>query len=209
MSAGMRSRSGWTGDARAKKEKQRVNHVKLVNMDQLESLANRCASVMYEIRDGLGEYYRHEESGFSNAQRGVQLDFDPEPQWVELPVRFVAPLKALTREYAGAAEWITCSSEWADTAEQRESELERLAFHGLKVLAIVEKIRKEIDAGERGTPCYRNRVRQQRDERSDMRQALHIQHLAITTNNKGARRRLFSVHCPISNSGGTLRLRRP
>jgi hypothetical protein len=65
-----------------KKEKQRVDHVKLENMDQLESFANRCASVSYEIRDGLVEYYRPKESTFSNAQRGVQLDFDPEPQRV-------------------------------------------------------------------------------------------------------------------------------
>jgi len=133
------------------KEKQRVDHVKLEIMDQLESFANRCASFMHDIHEGLDEHYQHEPNAFSKVQRGIQLKFDPEPQWVELPVRFVAPLKALTREYSDAAEWITRSGEWADTAEQYESELERLAFYGLEVFAIAEKIRKEINAGERGT----------------------------------------------------------
>lgn len=120
-------------------------------MDQLESFANRCASFMHDIHDGLNDFYAREDEPFSNVQRSVPLKFDPEPQWTELPVRFVAPLKALTREYSDAGERIVRSGEWADTAEQYESELERLAFYGLEVLAIAEKIRKEINAGERGT----------------------------------------------------------
>ncbi|BCF95277.1 hypothetical protein [Paraburkholderia largidicola] len=133
------------------KDKQRIDHVKLEIMDQLESFANRCASLVYDIHEGLAEYYRHEPNPFSDAQRSVELKFDPEPRWVELPIRFVAPLRALMREYTDAAEWITRSGVWADTADQYESELERLAFYGLEVLTIAEKIRTEIDAGERGT----------------------------------------------------------
>ncbi|KIG11225.1 hypothetical protein BurMR1_1885 [Burkholderia sp. MR1] len=133
------------------KDRQRIDHVKLEIMDQLESFANRCASLMYDIHEGLADYYRHESDSFSSVQRSVELKFDPEPRWVELPVRFVAPLRALMREYTDAAEWITRSGVWADTADQYESELERLAFYGLEVLTIAERIRTEIDAGERGT----------------------------------------------------------
>jgi hypothetical protein len=35
------------------KDKQRIDHVKLEIMDQLESFANRCASLMYDIHEGL------------------------------------------------------------------------------------------------------------------------------------------------------------
>jgi hypothetical protein len=133
------------------KEKQRVDHVKLEIMDQLESFANRCASFMSDIDEGLGRHYQHDQDAFSNVQRSLALKFDPEPQWTELPVKFVAPLKALVREYGDTGEWISRADLWADVAEQYEYELERLAYYGLEVLDIADTIRVDIKAGERGT----------------------------------------------------------
>lgn len=83
-----------------RKEAQRVAHVKLEIMDQLESFANRCANFMDDIHEGLDGYYQHNMNAFSNVQRDVPFRFEPEPQWAELPVSFVAPIKALTREYS-------------------------------------------------------------------------------------------------------------
>ncbi|HDR9765076.1 TPA: hypothetical protein QDC27_001189 [Burkholderia cepacia ATCC 25416] len=133
-----------------RKEIQRVAHVKLEIMDQLESFANRCANFMYDIHEGLDKYYRYEENAFSNVPHGVPLKFDPEPQWAELPVPFVAPIKALTREYSDTGEWINRSDLWAGIDEQYGYELERVAFYGLAVLKVADRIRREIKAGNGG-----------------------------------------------------------
>jgi hypothetical protein len=133
-----------------RKQMQRVAHVKLEIMDQLESFANRCANFMYDIHEGLDEHYRHEPNAFSNVQHDVPLKFDPEPQWAELPVPFVAPIKALTREYSDTGAWISRAGVWAGTDDQYVFELERLAFYGLAVLKVADRIRKEIRAGSGG-----------------------------------------------------------
>ncbi|MBN3754206.1 hypothetical protein G3N95_14740 [Paraburkholderia sp. Tr-20389] len=152
VNVGWNAFSKWLDRRREKaKEKQRVGHVKLEIMDQLESFANRCANYMYEIHEGFDEYYRHEPEAFSRVQHDIPLKFHPEPQWAELPVPFVAPLKALVREYSDTGAWIARTGLWADIPEQYEFELERLAFYGLEVLGVAGKIRKEIKAGERGT----------------------------------------------------------
>ncbi|MEI7298499.1 hypothetical protein WCQ02_41080 [Paraburkholderia tropica] len=119
-------------------------------MDQLESFANRCANFMSDIDEGLSEHYRHDPNAFAKVQRTIALKFDPEPEWTELTVKFVSPLKALLREYREAGVWISGTDLWADVADQYEYELERLAYYGLEVLDIADTIRKEIQAGDRG-----------------------------------------------------------
>ncbi|MBU7439669.1 hypothetical protein [Paraburkholderia fungorum] len=152
VNVGWNAFSKWLDRRReSEKEKQRVDHVKLEIMDQLESFANRCANFMNDINEGIDLFYARDDDPFGNVQREVQFKFDPQPQWTELQVSFVAPLKALTREYSDTSDWIVRNGEWMDTVEQYESELERLAFYGLETLAIAEKIRGEIKAGARGT----------------------------------------------------------
>ncbi|QNB17441.1 hypothetical protein G5S35_38285 [Paraburkholderia tropica] len=140
-------------DAVREKEKkgQVVAHVKLEIMDQLESFANRCANFMYDIEECMEEHYRHVPEAFSNVQRSIPFKFEPAPKWVELPVPFVAPIKALSREYDDTGDWINRTGLWADTADQYRYELERLAFYGLKALAVADSIREDIKAGNGGT----------------------------------------------------------
>lgn len=152
VNVGWNALSKWLDRKREnEKGKQRVDHVKLEIMDQLESFANRCASFMSDIDDALSEHYRHEPNSFANVQRSIALKFDPEPHWAELSVQFVSPLKALAREYSDTGEWISRTDVWADVAEQYGYELERLAYYGLEVLDIADMIRTDIQAGDRGT----------------------------------------------------------
>ncbi|WP_322082391.1 hypothetical protein [Burkholderia sp. BCC1972] len=134
----------------SKKRAQVVAHVKLEIMDQLESFANRCANFMYDIEEGMDEHYRQEPNAFSNVQRSIPFKFDPEPKWVELPVPFIAPIKALGREYDDTGAWINRTGLWADIADQYQYELERLAFYGLEALKVADKIRRDIKAGNGG-----------------------------------------------------------
>jgi hypothetical protein len=131
--------------------KRRVDHVKLDIMDQLETFANRCASRMGDIADGFDEFYNLRDSSFARANKSkFPLAFDPEPRWEELPVSFVAPIKAMQREYEEANQWILRQFDWADISDLYEFELERVAFYGMRSLDIAARIRQEINAGAAG-----------------------------------------------------------
>jgi hypothetical protein len=127
------------------KEKQRVDHVKLGIIHQLEAFVRRCRNHSNDIHDGLHDYYHNRDGRFQRVGQ-IAFVFDPAPRWEELPVSFVAPIKAMPSQFADCDMWIRGVSEYSGIDDAYEFEVERMAFYGLKALRTAATIKREINA---------------------------------------------------------------
>jgi hypothetical protein len=156
VSSGINTGSNWLikkydQKLERRKEENRVAHVKLDIMHQLEGFSNRCASYSDDIANAIYSYYDQQSSdAFARIQHSVVLTFEPPPRWEELDVAFVAPIKAMAREYENTNSWIIGMSEWADLPDSYEFEKERLAFYGLQALKIASDIARQIKLDQSG-----------------------------------------------------------
>ncbi len=127
------------------KEKQRVDHVKLEIVHQLEAFVRRCRNHSNDIHDGLHDYYSHHDDRFQRVGK-IAFMFDPVPRWGELSVCFVAPIKAMPSQFSDCNMWIRGMSEYSGLDDAYQFELERMAVYGLKALRTATTIKREINA---------------------------------------------------------------
>jgi hypothetical protein len=113
-----------------RREKARIDPIKLGVAQQLEAFAKRCLRRMYAIDEGMDEYYQHVPNAFSRVQQTFSFKFAESTEWSELPIGFVARMKSMPGDFEAASDWISRQFEWADAAECYEFELEQLAFYG-------------------------------------------------------------------------------
>jgi hypothetical protein len=147
---------GWNGYAKwldrkkeVEKEAQRVGHVYLALVLQLESFARRCNEQLYDIEEAMERYSsQHDTSAFENLPR-IEFAFDPEPDWTLLPVPFVAKVQSLVNRFNQAHTWISSQFQyWADLDDAYQFEQERLACYGHEACRVAAEIRVQIKAGE-------------------------------------------------------------
>lgn len=131
------------------KEKQRVDHVKLEIVHQLEAFVRRCRNHSDDIHDGLHDYYSHHDDRFQRVGQ-IAFVFDPAPRWEELPVSFVAPIKVMPSQFADCDMWIRGMSEYSGIDDAYQFELERMAVYGLKALRTATTIKRDINATYNG-----------------------------------------------------------
>ncbi|MBP0590475.1 hypothetical protein J8I87_12255 [Paraburkholderia sp. LEh10] len=127
------------------KERQRVEHVKLEIVHQLEAFVRRCRNHSNDIHDGLNDYYHHHDDAFQRVGT-IAFVFDPAPKWEELPVSFVAPIKVMPNQFADCDMWIRGMAEYSGIDDAYQFELERVAVYGLKALRTATAIKREINA---------------------------------------------------------------
>jgi hypothetical protein len=150
VNVGWNALSKWLDRRREnKKEVQRVDHVKLEIVQQLEAFAKRCRIHSNNIHDGLHSYYEEHDDSFSRVGK-IQFEFDPAPKWEELPVSFVAPIKWMPLQFRESDQYIMDAVDYIGIDDAYELELERVAFYGLKALNTAAKIRGEIKADYEG-----------------------------------------------------------
>lgn len=128
------------------KEKQKVDHIYLLLMLQLESFAQRCFERIYDISVRMDLYGRNQDRSAFRGFPELALEFDPEPNWSELPVTLVAEMKTLINSFARCNTWIVAQSEWADFDECYKFEEERLAIYALKMCEGAMRLRTKIGA---------------------------------------------------------------
>jgi len=139
------------------KEKKIVGHVYLDVVFSLESFAKQCNARLYDIDIGLNLRYEYHDDSHLNKLVPLTLQFQPEPRWSELPVDFVAQVKALPGRLESTHDWIVEQHDhWADIDDAYEFERERVAFYGAVACEIAEQIREKILAGKGDTEHFRN-----------------------------------------------------
>jgi hypothetical protein len=139
------------------KTKKVMDHVYLEVTFSLEAFAKACYAELVEIDNGLRFRDEYGDDSRLNAIRTLELKFDPEPRWTELPVDFVAKVKSLPGHFASTDQWIKEQYEaWADIEEAYYFEAERLAFYGLKACKLADEIRGQISAGPSETSDVAN-----------------------------------------------------
>jgi hypothetical protein len=117
-------------DAKAAKK---VGHVYLGVALSLEVFSKKCSAYIYEIETAIDESRSFNNHDALSGLKSVDLKFEPEPDWVELPIQFVAQVKGLVSQYAERNTWIAQQFQnWADMEEAYEFECERAAFYGWK-----------------------------------------------------------------------------
>lgn len=144
--------SAWakSSDRRREDEKaaKKVGHVYLDVALTLEVFAKRCSDYIYEIESAIDNARSFNDRDALTGLKSVELTFDPEPDWNELPIPFVAQVKGLVTQYAERNIWIAQQFQaWADLDDAYSFESERAAFYGLKASDLAVKIRADINAG--------------------------------------------------------------
>ncbi|MFM0088939.1 hypothetical protein PQR46_18690 [Paraburkholderia sediminicola] len=130
------------------KEAKRIGHVYLDIALQLEGFVKRCDARLYDIDRGLAEMAAEHNQSYLSELKPFGMSFDPEPNWSELPIRFVAKMKVLPDQYASTKAWIGEQWEyWADLDDAYRLEEQSIAYYGLKAAEIAAEIRRDIDAG--------------------------------------------------------------
>ncbi|PLP96822.1 hypothetical protein [Cupriavidus pauculus] len=130
------------------KDRKRVGHVYLDIALQLESFAKRSDAYLYDISNALWHRAAHHDEFYIKKLKSVSLSFEPEPNWTELPIPFVARLKALPGQSASTERWIRDQWDtWADIEDVYHLEEQCVAYYGIKVLDVADDIRREINAG--------------------------------------------------------------
>lgn len=134
------------------KDAHRMGHVYLTIALQFEEFAQRCNAYLYDIHEGLWHRaHHHDETPLDKLNKPFEFAFDPEPNWVELPVAFAAKVKVLPSQFQLTHEWIgRAFSEWADPAVAFHLEEERVAYYGIKACQIASQIREDTGAGPAG-----------------------------------------------------------
>jgi hypothetical protein len=147
---------GWNAYAKwgerkkeAAKEAQKVGHVYLALVLQLEGFARQCNERHYDIGIGIERYRTEHDSSVFDGLSSILFEFSPEPDWTALPIPFVAKLKSLTNRFEQCNSWIETQFQlWAGLDEAYELEEERLAYYGLNACKLASEIRIEIEAGD-------------------------------------------------------------
>ncbi|GAA0412697.1 hypothetical protein ACFOY5_04525 [Massilia aurea] len=131
-----------------RKEAQKIDHVYLSLALQMEEFARQCNGRIYDVSEALRRYYDdHDMAAFENFSRFV-LDFAPEPDWVSLPIPFVAKIKSLQSRFDQCNSWVNMQSQlWAGLDDAYALDEERLAFYGKKACETAADIRSKIKAG--------------------------------------------------------------
>lgn len=130
------------------KEAKRIGHVYLDIALQLEGFAKRSDAYLYDISNALWHRAARHDESYIGKLKSVPLSFDPEPNWTELPIPFVARLKALPGQFVSTERWIRDQWEnWADIEDVYHLEEQSVAYYGIKVLDIADDIRRDIGAG--------------------------------------------------------------
>ncbi|MBN3004531.1 hypothetical protein JW897_12370 [Chromobacterium alkanivorans] len=134
-----------------RKHQQKISHTYLAIANDLEVFAKKCDAQLYDIYDGLRERAEfHDERKLDNIGT-VELDFSSNPDWQELPIKFVAEIKSLPTFFNTAHEWISSQwFAWADTEETFAFEEERLAYYGLIACKKAENIREKLIKVQKG-----------------------------------------------------------
>lgn len=131
-----------------RKEAQKVGHVYLALVLQLESFARRCNEQIYDIYVAMDRYRNEHDAGAFDSLPRIEFSFTPEPDWTALPVSFVAKVQTLVNRFKQANSWITSQFQhWADMDEAYVFEEERLAYYGMEACSLAAEIRSQIDAG--------------------------------------------------------------
>jgi hypothetical protein len=139
----------WIDSKRRKHEEAKSDdvrsHVYLDVALQLEAFAKRTNARLTLVSEALAELYEHHDDSHIEKLVSFSFTFDPPPNWNDLPVAFVAKVKALPSEFLVCDEWIKEAwSLWADLGDVAEFEQERLAWYGLKALDLAQDIRRDI-----------------------------------------------------------------
>ncbi|SPA02782.1 hypothetical protein CBM2626_B30100 [Cupriavidus taiwanensis] len=130
------------------KEKKRIAHVYLDVAMQLETFARGCGARLMDIDRGLAERAQDHDESFLNRLAPFTMAFDPVPNWTELPVDFVAKMRAFPSEFASTSAWISEQWRiWAEIDEAYALEEQSLAHYGLRAFRIAKEIRTEVGAG--------------------------------------------------------------
>ena len=163
--------SAWSksGDRRREDAKaaKKVDYVYLGVALSLEVFSKRCSDYIYEIESALETAHYQNSHEALNGLKSVELIFHPEPDWIELPIPFVALVKGLVSQYAERNAWIIQQHQtWADMDDAYEFESERAAFYGLKASELAVKIRTDIKAGV-SDYAYADHLRGLIDQRRD------------------------------------------
>jgi len=134
------------------KDSKRVGHIYLDLSLQLESFAKRCDTYLYDIDNGLWERSKNHDESELQKLRSITFKFEPEPNWIELPIAFTAALKVLPKQFENAHDWIKEQwNHWADLEDAYSLEQERVAYYGLKACEVAASIRAQIQAGDGDT----------------------------------------------------------
>lgn len=129
-------------------EAKKIGHIYLDIALQLEAFGKRCGARLYDIDRGLSARAAEHDETYLNQLKPLAFSFDPEPNWNELPIEFVAKMKMLPNQYASTKEWISAQWDyWADLEDLYGLEKQCIAYYGLKVFQIAAEIRLSIGAG--------------------------------------------------------------
>lgn len=133
----------------AAKDAKRIGHVYLDIALQLETFAQRCDARLFDIDHGMAERGNNHDESYLSKLKALPFCFEPEPNWSELPVSFVARHKVLPSQYAVTGGWISEQWEyWADLEDVYLLEQQCLAYYGLKVCTVAAGIRKQIGVAD-------------------------------------------------------------